>query len=80
MKTVANGRFSMRKRNSFRLSEAIPFWFAVSSPVIGLVLGIFGAFLMSLVIGHAAHFRQSCEQFVAKQHRTHQLFCGRRKL
>ncbi len=47
MKTVANGRFSMRKRNSFRLSEAIPFWFAVSSPVIGLVLGVFGAWFVS---------------------------------
>jgi hypothetical protein len=47
MKTVANGRFSMRRRNSFRLSEAIPFWFAVSSPVIGLVLGVFGAWFVS---------------------------------
>jgi hypothetical protein len=49
MKTVANGRFSMRRRNSFRLSETIPFWFAVSSPVLGLVLGVFGAWFVSWV-------------------------------
>jgi hypothetical protein len=43
----ADVRVPPRKRDSIRLSEAIPFWFAVSSPVIGLVLGVFGAWFVA---------------------------------
>jgi hypothetical protein len=45
MKTILanNLRFPQRGSNSLSLSEAIPFWFAVSSPLIGLALGFFGA-------------------------------------
>jgi hypothetical protein len=40
---VANMRFRLRKRDSLPLSEAIPFWFAVSNPLIGLAIGFLGA-------------------------------------
>jgi hypothetical protein len=43
----ANVRFGLRTRDSLRLSEVIPFWFAVSSPLIGLALGVFGAWLVA---------------------------------
>jgi hypothetical protein len=36
-----------RKHDSTELREAIPFWFAVSSPLIGLTLGLFGAWLVA---------------------------------
>jgi len=45
MRTILsnNLRFPQRRHNSVPLSETIPFWFAVSSPLIGLALGFFGA-------------------------------------
>jgi hypothetical protein len=50
MKRVfANTRFGLQMRESLRLSEVIPFWFAVSSPLIGLALGVFGAWLVAWV-------------------------------
>jgi len=44
---VANMRFPLRRRDSLPLSEAIPFWFAISSPLIGVVLGFLGAWLVT---------------------------------
>jgi hypothetical protein len=44
--SIANLRFPQRRRDSLSLSEAIPFWFAVSSPLIGLALGFFGAWFV----------------------------------
>ncbi|MGH7981608.1 MAG: hypothetical protein ACREFF_00515 [Candidatus Udaeobacter sp.] len=44
---MANVRVPPRRRDSFRLSEAIPFWFAVSSPLVGLALGVFGVWLVA---------------------------------
>lgn len=32
-----------------RLSEVIPFWFAISSPLIGVLLGFLGAWLVTLL-------------------------------
>ncbi|PYL57937.1 MAG: hypothetical protein DMF31_09935 [Verrucomicrobia bacterium] len=43
----ATVRVPPRRRDSFRLGETIPFWFAVSSPLIGLVVGVGGAWLFS---------------------------------
>jgi hypothetical protein len=31
------------------LKELIPFWFAVSSPVLGILLGLFGAWFVTLL-------------------------------
>jgi len=36
-----------RTRESLPLSEIIPFWFAISSPLIGLVLGFLGAWFVT---------------------------------
>jgi hypothetical protein len=44
---LGNVRFRLRRRDSLPLSEAIPFWFAVSSPLIGLVLGFLGAWFVT---------------------------------
>jgi hypothetical protein len=44
---IANMRFRLRRRDSLPLSEAIPFWFALSSPLIGLVLGFLGAWFVT---------------------------------
>ena len=45
--SIANLIFPRRPRNSVPLSEAIPFWFAISSPLIGLALGVFGVWLVA---------------------------------
>ncbi|PYI63046.1 MAG: hypothetical protein DMC60_01185, partial [Verrucomicrobia bacterium] len=42
-----NVRVPPRRRESLLLGETIPFWFAVSSPLIGLVVGVGGAWLFS---------------------------------
>jgi len=44
---IANMRFRLRRADSLPLSEAIPFWFAISSPLIGLVLGFLGAWFVT---------------------------------
>jgi hypothetical protein len=53
MRTILsnNLRFPQPKPNSLSLSEAIPFWFAVSSPLIGLALGVFGAWFVAWLTG-----------------------------
>lgn len=40
-------RLRKRARESLRLSEIIPFWFAISSPLIGLVIGFLGAWFVT---------------------------------
>ena len=49
MKTILlnNLRFPKGPRISVSLSEAIPFWFAISSPLIGLALGVFGVWVVA---------------------------------
>jgi len=39
--------FRIRRRDSLPLREAIPLWFALSSPLIGLILGFLGAWFVS---------------------------------
>ena len=46
---MANLRFDLPRRNSLRLSEVIPCWFAVTSPLIGVLLGLFGAWAVTLL-------------------------------
>jgi hypothetical protein len=46
---MANLRFDLPRRDSLRLSEVIPFWFAISSPLIGVLLGFLGAWLVTLL-------------------------------
>ena len=40
-------RLRARKRNPLPLREAIPLWFALSSPLTGLVLGLLGAWFVT---------------------------------
>ena len=49
MKTILSNNliFPQGRANSFPLSEAIPFWFALSSPLIGLALGVFGVWVVA---------------------------------
>jgi hypothetical protein len=37
----------VRERDLFSLREAIPFWFAISSPLTGLILGLLGAWVVT---------------------------------
>jgi len=37
----------LRKRDSLQLWEAIPLWFAISSPLIGLIIGFLGAWFVT---------------------------------
>jgi len=41
------GPLGVRERDLFSLREAIPFWFAISSPLTGLILGFLGAWLVT---------------------------------
>ncbi len=49
MKTILSNdlRSSQGRRISVSLSEAIPFWFAISSPLVGLALGVFGVWVVA---------------------------------
>ena len=40
-------RWRLRRYDSLRLREVIPLWFAISSPLIGLVLGFLGAWFVT---------------------------------
>ena len=44
---VAGASSRIRRRDSLALGEAIPLWFAVLSPFIGLIIGFLGAWLFS---------------------------------
>ncbi len=51
MRTTPNEKTSgppgMRGLDLHPLREAIPFWFAISSPLTGLILGFLGAWLVT---------------------------------
>ena len=42
-----SGPSGMRGLDLFSLREAIPFWFAISSPLTGLIVGLLGAWLVT---------------------------------
>ena len=44
---IPNSRWQIRRRNSLPLREAIPLWFALSSPLIGLIIGFLGAWFVA---------------------------------
>jgi hypothetical protein len=44
---IARTPWHMRRRDSLPLREAIPLWFALSSPLIGLILGFLGAWFVT---------------------------------
>jgi hypothetical protein len=37
----------LRRKDSLPLREAIPLWFAISSPLIGLIIGFLGAWFVT---------------------------------
>jgi hypothetical protein len=45
MKTIA--QTSNVERKAFPLREVIPFWFAVSSPLLGVLVGLLGAWFVT---------------------------------
>ncbi|PYL64271.1 MAG: hypothetical protein DMF20_10895 [Verrucomicrobia bacterium] len=44
---ISSAHWRLRRRDSLPLREAIPLWFAISSPLIGLVIGFFGAWFVT---------------------------------
>ena len=48
---MGNVHLSPQRREPLSLREIIPFWFAVSSPLIGAVLGVGGVWLLSWLTG-----------------------------
>ncbi len=44
---IGNVRFRMQRRDAVPLTEAVPFWFAVFSPLIGLLLGFLGVWFVT---------------------------------
>jgi hypothetical protein len=44
---ITDPHIDVPTRDSFPLSETISFWFAVSSPLTGLLLGLFGAWFVT---------------------------------
>jgi hypothetical protein len=45
--SIPNTLRHIRRRDSLPLREAIPLWFAVSSPLIGLIIGFLGAWFVT---------------------------------
>jgi len=44
---VAGAPSRVRRRDLLQLREAIPLWFAMSSPLIGLIIGFLGAWFVT---------------------------------
>jgi hypothetical protein len=44
---VPSTRWDLRRRDALPLREAIPLWFAISSPLIGLIIGFLGAWFVN---------------------------------
>ncbi|HJX82610.1 MAG TPA: hypothetical protein VJ248_11315 [Candidatus Udaeobacter sp.] len=44
---VTSAHWRLRRRDSLPLREAIPLWFAISSPLIGLIIGFLGAWFVT---------------------------------
>jgi hypothetical protein len=47
LRPIAEPRWRVRKRAPLQLREAIPLWFALSSPLTGLILGFLGAWFVT---------------------------------
>jgi hypothetical protein len=45
--SISSAHWRVRRRDSLPLREAIPLWFAVSSPLIGLIIGFLGAWFVT---------------------------------
>jgi len=45
--TEKQAGWHLRTHHSLSLREAIPLWFAISSPLIGVVIGFLGAWLIT---------------------------------
>jgi hypothetical protein len=44
---ATSAHWHVRRRDSLPLREAIPLWFAISSPLIGLIIGFLGAWFVT---------------------------------
>jgi len=45
--SIASTQWHLRRRDSLPLRELIPLWFAISSPLIGLIIGFLGAWFVT---------------------------------
>ena len=46
---ITGAHWHLRRRDALPLREAIPLWFAISSPLIGLIIGFLGAWFVTWV-------------------------------
>jgi hypothetical protein len=44
---TTGAHWHLRRRDALPLREAIPLWFAISSPLIGLIIGFLGAWFVT---------------------------------
>jgi hypothetical protein len=44
---IPSTHWRLRRKDSLPLREAIPLWFAISSPLIGLIIGFLGAWFVT---------------------------------
>jgi len=44
---ITSANWHLRRRDALPLREAIPLWFAISSPLIGLIIGFLGAWFVT---------------------------------
>ena len=44
---ITSAHWHLRRRDALPLREAIPLWFAISSPLIGLIIGFLGAWFVT---------------------------------
>jgi hypothetical protein len=44
---ITSAHWHPRRRDALPLREAIPLWFAISSPLIGLIIGFLGAWFVT---------------------------------
>ncbi|HEV3098687.1 MAG TPA: hypothetical protein VGY75_03120 [Candidatus Udaeobacter sp.] len=44
---ITSAQWHLRRRDALPLREAIPLWFAISSPLIGLIIGFLGAWFVT---------------------------------
>jgi hypothetical protein len=44
---ITSAHWHLRRQDALPLREAIPLWFAISSPLIGLIIGFLGAWFFT---------------------------------
>jgi hypothetical protein len=61
--SAANASSRIRTHDGLPLREAIPLWFAFSSPLIGLIIGFLGASFVTWLKGRNVHDKRDREKY-----------------